>query len=301
MQIITDASKKEIKTHGTPMFPLLIKHEKISAYDSGSFTWHWHPEIELTLITGGDMLYSINHSTYHVHSGDALFGNANTMHTGSRFQDHECTYTSITFQAVLLAKEGSSLYRKYVQPLVNDLSLSSLYMDQSEPWHQDIIAAMQTITILYANKEDTFEMDLLIELYRIWKQLHLHLHTNLTISSFDRQNYERIKTILRFLENHYAEDITLQTIANQIHVCKNECCRIFKHYMHQSLFAFLIEYRIEKSIPLLFDEAYAISEISSLCGFHDSNYFSRVFKKQKGCSPLQYRKAYNENKAVKKL
>ena len=55
MQIITDETKKEIKAHGSHTFPLLVSYEKITAYDSGSFLWHWHPEIETESIIRNTM------------------------------------------------------------------------------------------------------------------------------------------------------------------------------------------------------------------------------------------------------
>lgn len=291
MQIITDDTKKEIKEHGSHTFPLLVSYEKITAYESGSFLWHWHPEIEMTLITSGEMIYRINHREYHVKKGDALFGNANTLHAGTMFQEHDCTYISITFDSRLLSGfEGSLIHSKYVKPLVNDLSLSSYCFDGSEAWHTEITSAIQRIALQYGEKNDTSELTILMELYTILRELHLHMHTDTSLSSYDMRNYGRIRTILLFIENNYDRELTLNEIANQIHVCKNECCRIFKSYMHQSLFEFILEYRIEKSIGLLMDGSYSISEISLMSGFNDSNYFSRVFKKQKGCSPLQYRK-----------
>ena len=48
-EIITDGSQKELKKHGSDEFPLLVSYEKLSGYKSGSFLWHWHPEIEITL------------------------------------------------------------------------------------------------------------------------------------------------------------------------------------------------------------------------------------------------------------
>ena len=57
-EIITDGSQKELKKHGSDEFPLLVSYEKLSGYKSGSFLWHWHPEIEITLVLDGQILYS---------------------------------------------------------------------------------------------------------------------------------------------------------------------------------------------------------------------------------------------------
>ena len=79
-EIITDGSQKELKKHGSDEFPLLVSYEKLSGYKSGSFLWHWHPEIEITLVLDGQILYKVNQCTYHMKAGDILLGNANVLH-----------------------------------------------------------------------------------------------------------------------------------------------------------------------------------------------------------------------------
>lgn len=49
MQIITNQFQKELKKHGSDHFPFLVSYQCLSEYDSNSFMWHCHPEIEITL------------------------------------------------------------------------------------------------------------------------------------------------------------------------------------------------------------------------------------------------------------
>ena len=96
-EIITDGSQKELKKHGSDEFPLLVSYEKLSGYKSGSFLWHWHPEIEITLVLDGQILYKVNQCTYHMKAGDILLGNANVLHAGFMEDMKDGKYVSITF------------------------------------------------------------------------------------------------------------------------------------------------------------------------------------------------------------
>ena len=81
-----------------------------------------------------------------------------------------------------------------------------------------------------------------------------------------------------------------ENIAEEIHLCESECSRLFKRYMNVSLFTFLQEYRVERSLEFLLSSGDSIMEVAQKSGFTDSNYYAKVFSKVKGCSPQKYRK-----------
>lgn len=291
MQIVTNQFQKELKEHGDYAFPLLISQEKLSKYESGSFLWHWHPEIELTYITKGEMIYKVNHNTYHLQKGDGLFGNTGTLHMGCQYGRQDCEYTSVTFDSRLIyGYEGSLMYQKYVKPLLQNFALPAIHLNGSQDWHTP---ALQLITnMLQTTREEsrTFEMDMIILLEQFWRLLFLHGSSAPEETPLDKRNYERIRQILSYIENNYASELTLDHIAQSIHLCKSECSRMFKKYMKMSLFEFILQYRIEKSIEYLGNSNYCITEIAHLVGFHDSNYFTKVFREQKGCPPSRFRR-----------
>lgn len=291
MQIITDESKKELKEHGNFQFPVLISKETLSGYESGSFLWHWHPEIELTLIEKGEMIYNINEHTFHLHQGAALFNNTGSLHSGCMHENQDCEYTSITFDPKLIyGYEHSLLYTKYVSPIMQNASLAAICFDLSEEWHQDVIDILKEIIRAGQQQHPCYEIDILIHIEHFWKLLILNYNANASISTYDKRSYDRIRSILAYIEANYTSKLTLEDIADHIHLCKSECSRLFKQYMKIPLFEFILEYRIEKSLAYLSNSNYSISEIAINVGFNDSNYYSKVFCKMKGCSPTKYRK-----------
>lgn len=290
MQIITNQFQKELKQHGNEQFPFLVSYQKLSEYESGSFMWHWHPEIEITYVQKGTMCYKVNHMVYHLKEGDIVFNNSGALHSGTMENQKDCAYIPVTFDSRLIyGFFQSTVNSKYVDPVIQDSMLPAICIDQSEPWHKPFREYLLRIIALDEKKPDFYELDITICLQSIWRLLLEHITYEPQASRENSLEYDRIKKILSYIEENYQNKITLNDIAGHIHLCESECTRLFKRHMNTTLFAFLQEYRIERSLEFLQADL-PVSAVADKAGFSDPNYYSKVFAKIKGCSPREYRK-----------
>ena len=289
MQIITNQFQKELKQHGNEQFPFLVSYQKLSEYESGSFMWHWHPEIEITYVQKGTMCYKVNHMVYHLKEGDIVFNNSGALHSGTMENQKDCAYIPVTFDSRLIyGFFQSTVNSKYVDPVIQDSMLPAIWIDQSEPWHKPFREYLLRIIDLDEKKPDFYELDITICLQSMWRLLLEHITYEPQASRENSLEYDRIKKILSYIEENYQNKITLNDIAGHIHLCESECTRLFKRHMNTTLFAFLQEYRIERSLEFLQDDQ-PVSAVADKAGFSDPNYYSKVFAKIKGCSPREYR------------
>ena len=290
MQIITNQFQKELKQHGNEQFPFLVSYQKLSEYESGSFMWHWHPEIEITYVQKGTMCYKVNHMVYHLKEGDIVFNNSGALHSGTMEDQKDCSYIPVTFDPRLIyGFFQSTINSKYVDPVLQDSLLPALCINQSEPWHRPFREYLLRIIDLDKKKPDFYELDITICLQSMWRLLLEHIIYEPQASRENSLEYDRIKKILSYIEENYQNKITVNDIARHIHLCESECTRLFKRHMNTTLFAFLQEYRIERSLELL-QAGEPISAVADKAGFSDPNYYSKVFARIKGCSPREYRK-----------
>lgn len=290
MQIITNQFQKELKQHGNEQFPFLVSYQKLSEYESGSFMWHWHPEIEITYVRKGTMCYKVNNLVYHLKEGDIVFNNSGALHSGTMENQEDCAYIPVTFDPRLIyGFFQSTINSKYVDPVIQDSMLPAICIDQSEPWHKPFREYLLRIIDLDEKKPDFYELDITICLQSMWRLLLEHITYEPQASRENSLEYDRIKKILSYIEENYQNKITLNDIAGHIHLCESECTRLFKRHMNTTLFAFLQEYRIERSLEFLQDDQ-PVSAVADKAGFSDPNYYSKVFAKIKGCSPREYRK-----------
>ena len=290
MQINIEENQKEIKEHGSYSFPLNVAVEHIESYEQGAFLWHWHPEIEITYVRKGTMCYKVNNLVYHLKEGDIVFNNSGALHSGTMENQEDCSYIPITFDPKLIyGFFRSTICTKYVTPVIQNLSACAMHIDYSESWHTVFRDRMLEVIDLDKKRPDFYELDISIRMQTMWRLLVEHLPHHPMTAASDLTEYDRIRKIIAYVEQNYMNHITLAEISEHIHLCESECTRLFKRHMNTTLFSFLQDYRIERSLEYLSSEG-TISEIAGKVGFSDSNYYSKVFAKVKGCSPREYRK-----------
>ena len=99
-----------------------------------------------------------------------------------------------------------------------------------------------------------------------------------------------ISRLLAEMENTLDEKWNLEKMAKKCCLSVSSFRQQFKHFTGVSPAAWLLEARIRKAQTLLKTSDLSVSEISAICGFSDSNYFARQYKKHLSLSPREYRK-----------
>lgn len=110
-----------------------------------------------------------------------------------------------------------------------------------------------------------------------------------------RSNSALVNEIVLYIQEHYMLDLSLDFIATSFGKTSNQLSHLFYTYKGMRPFQFIIQCRITKACELLITSPLPVYEISRMVGYKDPLYFSRLFKKHKGCSPVQFRNMYGQN------
>ncbi|RII36268.1 AraC family transcriptional regulator [Clostridium chromiireducens] len=114
---------------------------------------------------------------------------------------------------------------------------------------------------------------------------------HIDISSNYKELY--IKKSLQFVETNYSRKFSIAEMADNIGLNKNYFSSIFKENIGVTPQQYVINFRINKACELMNNYSLTISDISRSVGYDDTLGFSKIFKKEKGVSPINYRKKSN--------
>lgn len=101
-----------------------------------------------------------------------------------------------------------------------------------------------------------------------------------------------MKKIMQFIEDHYAEQLSLSDVAEHFHFNPSYLSNYFSTHNKEGFIEYLNKVRIEKASQLLLKDSASISEISGMVGYSDHSYFCKVFKKINGMSPSKFRRKH---------
>lgn len=134
----------------------------------------------------------------------------------------------------------------------------------------------------------------------------IHHISHLNPSARDRKNFQpqecpnsiRLSMVREdintFIQAHYMEELSMKIVARAMNYSDAYFCKLFKQCFHVNFSTYLNEFRIEKAKDLIKNPRINVKDIGLACGYTDSNYFTRVFKRVTGQTPTEYRLAIME-------
>lgn len=110
------------------------------------------------------------------------------------------------------------------------------------------------------------------------------------LKHYDRLEVDKIHQIKQYIMDHSHKDISLDALARKVELSPIYLSKMFKEKLGVNYIDFLTSCRIDKAKKLLGDPQKSLKEISFEIGYHEPNYFSKVFKKMNEVSPKEYRR-----------
>ena len=126
---------------------------------------------------------------------------------------------------------------------------------------------------------------------------------NLKIALFEKHSSREetdggervIHSITRFLQNHLSEEISLSVLSEEFHLNPQYISQLFKSEIGVNFLTYLTGIRMENAKKLLLTTDLGIAEIAERSGYSDYRVFTKVFKKNEGVTPSQYRRDFRDN------
>jgi len=287
-----DSNQKEIMFFNDAAFLVVTWDDVFDRFINETLNCHWHPEFEFGVLVSGALDFNIGGIHMRMVEGDCIFINTNTMHTAKQARGcHGSIIKGVAFPASLfVSNTNSTVYKKYFAPIMA-ASVQGFILSKDNN-----IACEMASLILEThglNKTDFgYELKCLGLLSRLWEATLSYIQNNkpeLLEHRGNRKYEERAKKILAYIHENYAEDITVDILANHAIVSRSECFRCFKYFTNKKPIEYINEYRLSNAAKLLMESRLSITEVGEACGFNDSSYFGKLFKNTYGISPKKYR------------
>ncbi len=277
----------------------------------------------LIFIQEGSCSIRFNGEDYTLDPGDIFFIPRNHSYTRRSIEGTMCTMTYVHFDLFSDAEQidfGDLRERIFAAKnaldsmILNDASVhsghSEIYLQNKFTMRNSSAAfnLLNDIQHFSSRRQLTSGMQSSINLCSILSSMSQH-----TIEAVSTGNLlntpdsvpANLKKAIQYIRSHYSLQLTLEDLAQHCNVSKQQLIRYFKAAFQITPIAYITDYKIARAKDLLFNQPHlTIKEISNELGFNNQHYFTKVFIKNTGESPSDYRRrigSYLDNEQQKAM
>lgn len=281
MHALTHLDRRQ---HGTLAFPVEYYYVDMQ-HPRYQMSFHWHNEWEILRVLDGSMQISLDHEQHAMKKGDVALIRGGVLHGG---EPVNCVYECLVFDLYGIFR-SIEMVKQYLRPFYRQTCIPrSFYpVDNACPLCQIVDELMA----VFSKKDSCPELETVAGLSRLfaWIQ-NSGAYETVPAQDGPVSRTDRIKPVLEYIEHHYNAPLALDDLAEVAGMNPKYFCRVFRSLTHHSPVDYLNFYRIEQAAYLLDSTDLPVTEVGSRCGFVESSYFTKVFKKYKGTTPVLYRR-----------
>ncbi len=269
-----------------------IRHEQVAYFDN---PWHYHPELELTLVTKSTGIRFVGDCVEQFAEGDLVLLGSNLPHY---WHNNEAFYQA---ESIL---EAEAYILRFKPQMMNNM----LDMPEALPVRQlldkavygiwfarEVADKIKTLMVKLLHSDGTQRIIGFLEIMHCLSMTDGYrvLSTSTFANSKAGSDLGRVGKVLSYINSHIKEDISLDTIARHVNMNPTAFCRYIKAHTNKTFIELLTDIRISNACRLLLARSLSISGIAYECGFRNTTHFNYVFKKSKKLTPSQYRSKWS--------
>lgn len=291
-QETANTSLKENRTHGTVQYPVAL-------YEwNGENEWHvvphWHEEMEWIYFQKGDFPVWINTKEYQVHAPAFMCIHPEELH--ALILEKDGIESAVVFPVDILCFERyDAAEAKVLGPLAEGKFRMPVLCQSGDAAFEELSACYKEIEQMLRQMKEQKNMFYLnikakmLELIAVAYKYDL-LTRQVREGREESGTVENLKKVLQYIGENYSSPLRLSELAELVNMNEQYFCRYFKKNIGKTITEYINVIRVEKAATALAETEDKIIDIAAACGFDNTGYFIRRFKKEKGMTPSEYRK-----------
>jgi len=256
------------------------------------FPNHWHGFPEIIAPCTGDLEMTIGNDVYHLNERQFALIPPRKLHSITNAENANQLIIQFSHDSLpRLYDFTTNRHIIYLQKIIDN--------DAFKGYETTPLDILHKIKDCYSSNIAFKEFHLyreLLQFFIVLGEYNFKLNSQLSTERiFQNQvHYEKFNSVVKYIDEHYASNISLEEVASHAGFSKYHFSRIFKEYFETSFPEYVMKRRIRRAIEILENPNISILNIALLSGFSSPSSFNRAFRQVMNCSPSDFRKMFND-------